>query len=239
MDFTLKNMMKGEKKMEIKKRALFSVGVVALILSLTTALYAASPEFDFYKGKVITYIVATKPGGGYDVYGRLIGKYMQKHIPGSTVIVKNVPGAGHIIGANETYLAKPNGLTIGTFNTGLIFSQIVGMEGIRFDLAKYSWIGKASSEHRVLIVSIKSPFKTIKDIIESPQLKARDFWVELDHPELQEKIKYPGVFIKMSETQPRMTRRAPLVGEHNSEIYVDELGITKKELTSLKRAKVI
>jgi tripartite-type tricarboxylate transporter receptor subunit TctC len=99
----------------------------------------------------------------------MIGRYLQKYIPGSTVIVKNVPGAGHIIGANETYLAKPDGLTIGTFNTGLIYSQIVGMEGIRFDLAKYSWIGKASSEHRVLIVSIKSPYKSIKDIVESKE----------------------------------------------------------------------
>ena len=155
--------------MEGKKRSLLLVVVVALILSFTTALYAASPDYDFYKGKTLTYIVATKPGGGYDAYARVIARYMQKYIPGSTVIVKNVPGAGHIIGANETYLAKPDGLIIGTFNTGLIYSQIVGMEGIRFDLAKYSWVGKASSEHRVLIVSIKSPYKSVKDIIESKE----------------------------------------------------------------------
>ena len=155
--------------MEVKKRSLFLVVVVALILSLTTALYAASPDFDFYKGKTITYIVATKPGGGYDAIARLVSKYMQKYIPGSTIIVKNVPGAGHIIGTNELYLSKPNGLTIGTFNTGLIYSQIVGMEGIRFDLAKCSWVGKASSEHRVLIVSIKSPFKSIKDVVDSKE----------------------------------------------------------------------
>jgi len=155
--------------MEGKMRSLLLVVVVALILTLTTALYGATPDYDFYKGKTLTYIVATKPGGGYDAYARLIGKYLHKFIPGSTVIIKNVPGAGHIIGANETYFAKPDGLTIGTFNTGLIYSQIVGMEGIRFDLAKYSWVGKASSEHRVLIVSIKSPYKSVKDIIESKE----------------------------------------------------------------------
>ena len=155
--------------MKVKKRSLFSVVVVALILSLTTALYAASPDLDFFKGKTVTYIVSTKPGGGYDTYGRLVAKYLQKYIPGSTIIVKNVPGAGNIIGANEIYLAKPDGLIIGTFNTGLIYTQIVGQEGIRFDLAKYSWIGKASSEHRVLLVSIKSPYKSIKELVESKE----------------------------------------------------------------------
>ncbi len=104
------------------------VAVIAttLTFSFATIASAANPDIDFYKGKVIGYIVATKPGGAYDAYARLIGKYMQKYLPGSTVIVKNIPGAGHIIGANETYLAKPNGLTIGTFNTSMIYSQIVG-----------------------------------------------------------------------------------------------------------------
>lgn len=143
--------------------------MVLLVLSLAGAAGAASSDYNFYKGKVINYIVATKPGGGYDAYARVIGKYMQKYIPGSTVIVKNLPGAGHIIGANETYLAKSDGLTIGTFNTGLIYSQIVGFPGVKFDLAKYSWIGKASSETRVLIVGNNTPFKTIKDILDSKE----------------------------------------------------------------------
>ncbi len=149
-----------------------SILVIALflVLSLAPALHAASSDIDFFKGKVITYIVATKPGGGYDISARLIGKYMQKYIPGSLVIVKNVPGAGHIIGANETYLAKPDGLTIGTFNTGLIYSQIVGLTGIRFDLTKYSWIGKAAAVPRVLVVASKTPYKTIKDFLESKEV---------------------------------------------------------------------
>ncbi len=128
---------------------------------------AAGPDLDFYKGKVVNYIVATKPGGGYDMYARLIGKYMQKYLPGSTVIVKNVPGAGHIIGANETYSAKPDGLTIGTFNTALIYSQIISQPGIKFDLVKYSWIGKANTEKRVLIVDKKSPIKSYADLVAS------------------------------------------------------------------------
>ncbi len=149
-------------------RACFTVITAIFIISLANNATAA-PDYGFFKGKAITYIVATQPGGGYDTYARVIGKYIQKYIPGSTVIVKNIPGAGNIIGANELYLAKPNGLTIGTFNTGLLYSQIVGSQGIRFDLGKYSWIGKASAQARVFCVAAKSPYKTFKDILESKE----------------------------------------------------------------------
>jgi len=123
-----------------------------------------SADDEFFDGKTITYIVATKPGGGYDTYGRLIAKYLEKHLPGARVIVKNVPGAGHIIGTNQLYHAKPDGLTIGSFNTGLIYAQLLKREGIRFDLRQMSWIGKAASEPRVLVVGIDSGIASIQDL---------------------------------------------------------------------------
>jgi len=108
---------------------------------------------DFYNGKTVNYIVATGPGGGFDTYGRLVAQYMQKYLPGSTFIVQNMPGAGHMLGANYIYAAKPDGLTLGTFNTGLVYSQLAGVGGVRFDLGKMSWIGKAASDPRAIIVS--------------------------------------------------------------------------------------
>jgi tripartite-type tricarboxylate transporter receptor subunit TctC len=157
--------------MKTESRCLYGAIIGVLLVSLATAFNAAAAPADyaFYKGKQITYVVATKPGGGYDTYARTIGKFLQKHLPGSLVIVKNVPGAGHIVGANETYLSKPDGLTIGTFNTGLIYSQIVGQQGIRFDLSKFSWIGKANSETRVFVVGMKAPYKTFKDVMDSKE----------------------------------------------------------------------
>ncbi len=151
-----------------RTKTFFAVIAAGLIFSFANAA-AAAPDLDFYAGKTITYIVATKAGGGYDGYARLIAKYLPKYIPGATINIKNSPGSGHILGANETYLAAPDGVTIGTFNTGLIYSQIVGLSGIKFDLAKYSWIGKAGSEPRVLIVSVKSPYKTFKEFAESKE----------------------------------------------------------------------
>ncbi len=78
-----------------------------------------------------------------------------------------------------------------------------------------------------------------KDIVEHEQLAARDAWVEVDHPELGTKITYPGAPFKSSQTSWRISRRAPLVGEHNEEIYEGELGFTKQELTILKHGNVI
>jgi len=99
-------------------------------IGVTISLASAQTGADFYKGQTVTYIVATSPGGGYDLYGRLVAEYMQKYLPGSTFVVKNVPGAGHIVGANTIYASKSDGLTIGTFNTGLIYSQIIKRDGI-------------------------------------------------------------------------------------------------------------
>jgi tripartite-type tricarboxylate transporter receptor subunit TctC len=135
------------------------------IVAATALLAPVTPRAEpFYQGKTITYIVATKPGGGYDVYARLIAEYMEKYLPGAKVRVSNVPGAGHIVGTNQLYVADPDGLTIGTFNTGLIYAQLLGSEGVRFDLRKLSWIGKAASDPRCLLVSEKSGLTSVADL---------------------------------------------------------------------------
>lgn len=77
------------------------------------------------------------------------------------------------------------------------------------------------------------------DIIENQQLQARDFWLQVEHPELNCKLTYPGTFYKSSEIQFKVPCRAPLIGEHNIEIYEKELGITKEEMSTLKQAGVI
>lgn len=120
----------------------------------------------FFRGKTITYIVATSPGGGYDTYGRLVARYMNKYLPDSKIIVRNLPGAGHIIGADTIYAAKPDGLTIGTFNTGLIYMQLLRAPGVRFDLTKMSWIGKAAADPRVLVVSRKSGITDVDQLLD-------------------------------------------------------------------------
>lgn len=142
---------------------LFAAGAVAAI-GMAAPSAMAQTGADFYKGKTVTYIVATSPGGGYDLYGRLVAEFMQKYLPGSTFVVKNLPGAGHLVGTNTIYASKPDGLTIGTFNTGLIYNQLIGLDGVKFDLNKMSWIGKAASDPRVFTVHPDLPIKTFKEL---------------------------------------------------------------------------
>ena len=127
----------------------------------------STPDLSLYDGRTLTYIVATGPGGNYDAYGRLIGRFMQKYLPGSRVIVRNVPGAGHIVGANTLYASRPDGLTIGTFNTGLIYTQLLEREGVQFDLAQMEWIGSAAHDVRVIILPTNSPYGSFQEYIDS------------------------------------------------------------------------
>ncbi|HMI95822.1 MAG TPA: tripartite tricarboxylate transporter substrate-binding protein [Micropepsaceae bacterium] len=137
---------------------------LGLAISCSPA-YAADSEM--FKGKTITYIIATGPGGGYDSYGRLLSRFLQKYLPGTRILVKNVPGAGHIVGANTIYAARPDGLTFGTFNTGLIYDQLLQRGGVKFDLSKFGYIGKASNDTRALVISTKSGLHSFDEVLKS------------------------------------------------------------------------
>ena len=119
---------------------------------------------EFFAGKTITYIVATEAGGGYDAYGRLVSQYLGKHLGAGRVVVKNIPGGGHIVGTNELYHARPDGLTLGTFNSGLIYAQLLQRRGLQARLDRMSWVGKAGGEPRLLVTSVQSGFRTLADI---------------------------------------------------------------------------
>jgi len=82
------------------------------------------------------------------------------------------------------------------------------------------------------------PVSTPRDVIENPQLKARGFWTNLEHPEVGATIPYPGACIRTSEVKCGPRRRAPLIGEHNLEIY-GEIGLSREEIVKLKQAGVI
>jgi tripartite-type tricarboxylate transporter receptor subunit TctC len=137
-------------------------GVFAL--SVSSSVDAATGKA-FYKDKTVKWITATGTGGGHDFYARLFARHMEKALPGSKFVVINRPGAGHRIGANLLWVAKPNGLTIGNFTTGLIYAQINNLKGIRFDLAKMSWIGKGASDIRVVSVAKNSKLRNWSDVV--------------------------------------------------------------------------
>ena len=96
---------------------------------------------------------------------------------------------------------------------------------------------RASVERRILLFPVATP----ANILEHSQLKARDYFKELPHPELNISVTYPGLFAKDIEGGERMglRRRSPLIGEHNVEIYREKLGLTSEGLTNLEKDGVI
>lgn len=143
---------------------LAAMAALGVCVAGAPAAKAQQQDTDYFKGKTATYIVATGAGGGFDFYGRLVAKYMQEYLKGSTFIVRNMPGAGHIIGTNYIYNSKADGLTMGTFNTAMFFNQILDKKGVKYDLAKMNFLGKASSSPQLIMVNGKLPYKTIAEM---------------------------------------------------------------------------
>ncbi len=125
-----------------------------LVLFAVSGLNAA----EFYQGKTVRVTIGTSPGGGYDAWGRVVGRHLGKHIPGDpNVIAENIPGAGGLIQVNNLFAAtKPDGLTIGYILGSLLLTQALGQPGYQFDPQKFIFIGAANKENIVLVLSKKS-----------------------------------------------------------------------------------
>ncbi|HEV8723376.1 MAG TPA: tripartite tricarboxylate transporter substrate-binding protein [Candidatus Binatia bacterium] len=126
----------------------------------------AYAQANYFQGKTVRVVIATTTGGGYDLWARLASRHLGKHIPGNpTIIAQNMPGAGGVVGANYLYgIAKPDGLTIGAFNPALYFDQLVGRSEVKFDWAKFTWIGTPEQNDILHFIRTDAPFKTIDDL---------------------------------------------------------------------------
>ncbi len=120
-----------------------------------------------------------------------------------------------------------------------IYSAEAGME---FDAIWYSWLADHNKQE-LFDIFLKSkiaaaPVNSPEDLMKYTQLKAREYFVEVDHPETG-KVTYPGAPFKMSETSWKIRQPAPLLGQHNEEIYCRLLGYTKEELVKLREGGII
>jgi tripartite-type tricarboxylate transporter receptor subunit TctC len=124
---------------------------------------------EFYKGKRVNLIVSYGPGGGYDVYARVLARHIGRHIPGNpSIVVQNMPGAGSLRGANYLYNVAPkDGTAFGTFARNVAMLGIVKSgQNVQFDPAKFTWLGSSSSlanDAYALIVRRDAKVKTIED----------------------------------------------------------------------------
>lgn len=110
-----------------------------------------------------------------------------------------------------------------------------------FDAMWYDWIIEHTKEELFNLALehgvAAAPVSTSEDLVKSPHLEAREYFVEIDHPMTGE-VKYPGAPFRMAETPWQVRRPAPMLGQHNEEIY-GQLGYTKEDLVNLRETGVI
>ena len=131
----------------------------------------ARAQTSFFEDKTIRLVLGFSPGGISDLWARALGRVMTPHIPGRpNIILQNMPGAGSLTAANYIYsVAKPDGLTIGFVTPGLYFNQLTEMKEVKFDWAKFSWIGSPERTVRIIYGRADMPYKTIDEIRNAPE----------------------------------------------------------------------
>jgi tripartite-type tricarboxylate transporter receptor subunit TctC len=120
-----------------------TVFVAGLLTAFISTVAAADPVADFYRGKTITILIGVGAGGEYDLQARLVGKYLGRYIPGNpTVVAQNMTGASGLKMINYLAGVAPHdGTYIGMVQNGLPALQVVGLDGVQFDAAKFDWLG--------------------------------------------------------------------------------------------------
>ena len=147
----------------MRRRVVFAGLLAPAVLGVSGR--AAAQKLDYYKDKVLTVNVAGGAAGGHNRYARMIQPYLQKHTGAREVRIVNMPGGGGLKAANYIWRAKTDGLNVffGNVST-LILAPLAGSPGATFDSTKFVYLGRATSEPRVLCVGGKSPIKSIQDV---------------------------------------------------------------------------
>lgn len=150
-----------------RKRTIAATTLAAAALATVGAAAAQDKVAGFYKGKTVTVIVGSSPGGGYDTYARLLAKHMGKHIPGNPkFVVQNMPGAGSNRAAGYVADVAPKD---GTFIAAVYSAQPLGRvlldpSKLSYDPAKLNYLGSASQDTYNCVVRKDADVKKYEDV---------------------------------------------------------------------------
>lgn len=148
-----------------RRNALF---LAALALASLPSIGARAEAIsDFYKGKQITLIVGSDPGGGYDQLARIVSRHLGQFIPGNPrIIVENMPGAGSVLMSNTIYnIAPDDGTVIGLVQRGVLISELTKQLGLHYEVSKFNWLGSVTSEVSMVVSWATSPVKRFQDLL--------------------------------------------------------------------------
>jgi hypothetical protein len=144
--------------------------IAAAVAAATSATPAGAD--DFYRGKTLTLVVGYAVGGGYDVYGRLLGRHIADHIPGHpAIVVQNMPGAASLTALRHQELLAPRDGTVATlFDFFQILNSIFYPQKTKFDFRKANWIGSIAEDLSVCYVWGARGIKTLDELRKSGEV---------------------------------------------------------------------
>ncbi|MDB5507865.1 MAG: Tripartite-type tricarboxylate transporter, receptor component TctC [Hyphomicrobiales bacterium] len=153
----------------MRMAALLACWALGFTLSTPVAATAQETAAAFFKGKTVTIVAGSSAGGGVDVYARLIGRHLGKHIPGNpTVIIQNMPGAGSLTAARHLYTVVPkDGTQIGVvLSTALFDPLMTGQDLQAYDPRKFLYLGNANADTSVCVVRRDAPVSSYAELSE-------------------------------------------------------------------------
>jgi tripartite-type tricarboxylate transporter receptor subunit TctC len=112
-------------------------------------------------------LVGYAAGGPYDIFSRVVAKYLPKYIPGApAVVIENRPGAASLLVANQVYGSEAkDGTVIGSFSSGSPVLQALDKPGVEYDATKFNWLGSGSKTVSTCAARVDSGVKTVQDIM--------------------------------------------------------------------------
>ncbi|HEY7302114.1 MAG TPA: tripartite tricarboxylate transporter substrate-binding protein [Xanthobacteraceae bacterium] len=139
--------------------------IVAAVLSAIVLPAQAEPLADFYRGRTLRMLIGYGPGGGYDLYGRLVAEFLPRYLPGNpTIITQNMPGAGSFVAARYIYEAAPkDGTVFGSLAQTLALDSITNANA-KIDVSKMPYIGRVVSNIDVGAALPKVGIKSFDDV---------------------------------------------------------------------------
>lgn len=137
----------------------------ALVAGFGASAALAQSAADFYRGKTVTVVVGYAPGGGYDIYSRLLARHIGDHIAGAPgVIVQNMPGAAGVVASNNIYVAAPkDGATIAAIDQNIPMFQLLGGKGVKYDATRFAWLGSMAASNGIAMAWASTGIASIED----------------------------------------------------------------------------
>ena len=146
-------------------RTRFIAVTAAFVLSAAAVPHRASAQSSFYEGKTVSVIIGAT-GGSLELAARIVTRHLGKHVPGQpNVVLQNMPGAAHLVATNHVYtVAKPDGLTLLAANPSVGIAQLTKVDGARFDLRSFEWLGSSGADGVAMSIRPDLPFKTWEEL---------------------------------------------------------------------------